>query len=215
MKPSPALLLAAAAASGMLGCALQPPPESAPVERVYTGTLVDVAPFEADFIARQEVRGRYGDTGIRFSSVLQKRGGTLTLLGLTPIGTRAFALEQTGEEVTFTPYGDRTLPFPPRYILIDIHRCLFIGIGSKPLADGEHVGRRFGEEITELWEDGKLQARWFRPETGETAGAVKVEYLGWTAFGVPAAEVRLSNEWFGYQLTITTTSYQRLGQPAD
>lgn len=206
-----ALLLLVVAASSTFGCSMQPPPAANPVERVYEGALVDVAPFGADYIARQRVEGRHGDARFRFSAVLQKSGGTLTLLALTPIGTRAFVLEQTGEDVTFTPYVDRDLPFPPRYILIDIHRSLFVGIGSTPLADGQHIAHRFNEQITEQWEGGKLQVRSFRRDTGRPSGAVEVEYFGWTDFGVPATEVRLSNEWFGYELTITTESYDPLG----
>ena len=37
-------------------------------------------------------------------TALQHRGDTLTIVGLTPLGTRAFVLQQQGLDVSFTSY---------------------------------------------------------------------------------------------------------------
>ena len=56
--------------------------------------------------------------------MLQKAPGTLTLVGLTPYGSRAFLLQQTKGDVQFTKYVPRDMPFAPTFMLLDIHRVL-------------------------------------------------------------------------------------------
>lgn len=181
--------------------------------REYPGTLVHPSTIAGDFLARQEVRGHYGEKRIRFRSILQKRGDTLTLLGMTPFGTRAFLLQQEGTEVTFTRYVDQKFPFPPKYILFDIHRALFIGIAPDRLADGEHAAHRDGEEIRERWRDGRLLERTFRRDSGQPPGLIRITYEDWTLFGVPPRKIMFRNDWFGYELAITTHSYEPLAPP--
>jgi hypothetical protein len=210
--------IAAAIGALSLRCAMEPRPLSTPAAREYPGTLVPPSTVPGEFLARQEVKARYGGTRVRFKSVLQKRGDTLTLLGLTPFGTRAFLLQQEGTAVTFTSYVDRGLPFPPRYILFDIQRALFIGITSGPLADGMHTASREGEEIRERWKGGRIMERTFRRETGQPPGSITITCKDGMVFGVPPPKLKFRNEWFGYDLTITTRSYESLeprGKPAD
>lgn len=193
-----------------LRCAVKPPLESAPAALEYSGTLVLPSTVPGDFVARQKVKARYGKARVRFESILQKRRDTLTLLGLTPFGTRAFLLQQEGDVVTFTAYVDRVLPFPPRYILFDIHRALFIGISSDPLADGVHFASRNGEEIRERWQDGRIIERTFHRETRHPPGSITITCKGGMVFGVPPPRLEFRNGWFGYDLTITTLSYETL-----
>lgn len=193
-----------------LGCSSIHRQEPTPVVREYPGTLVHPSTIAGDFLARQEVRARYGKKRIRFRSILQKRGDTLILLGMTPFGTRAFLLQQEGTEVTFTRYVDLVFPFPPKYILFDIHRALFIGIASAPLADGEHTAHRDGEVIRERWRDGRLLERTFRRESGQPPGLIRITYEDWTLFGIPPRKITFRNDWFGYELAITTRSYEPL-----
>lgn len=198
--PLLALLLAVAAAcSG----APRTPPE-------YPGVLAAPAALGADFLARQQVVATYRGRDASFQAVLQKRGDELTLIGLTPFGTRAFLLQQRGAATTFTSYTDRALPFPPRYILLDIHRVLFMGLGGAPRPDGEHTATRHGEVVTERWAGGRLHERRFRRASGAPAGAIVVRYEGGMEGDVPPRRVTLDNGWFGYALTITTLSHQRL-----
>jgi hypothetical protein len=169
-------------------------------------------------MARQQVKARYGETRVQFRSVLQKRGDTLTLLGLTPFGTRAFLPQQEGTAVTFTSYVDRVFPFPSHYLLLDIQRALFIGIGSGPLPDGVHTASRDGEEIRERWHAGRIMERTFRRETGQPPGSITITCKDGMVYGVPPAKLKFRNGWFGYELTITTLSYESLephGEPDD
>lgn len=215
-RPLPALVglaLALVAHAFILGCLGRRPPATA-VTRDYPGTLVSPATVPGNFLARQEVRGRHGETRIRFNSVLQKLGDRLTLVGLTPFGSRAFLLEQQGTATMFTTYFNRVLPFPDRYILLDIHRALFIGVGPGPLDDGEHVAHRDGEEIRELWKDGRLLERTFRRESGQPPGLITIGYEGWKRFGFPPRRLTLQNEWFDYELVITTQSVESLEPPS-
>jgi len=191
-------------------CAVGRRPPWEPAAREYPGTLVSPSTVPGDFLARQVVKARYGETRIRFDSVLQKRGDTLTLLGLTPFGTRAFLLQQEGTDVNFTSYVDRVLPFPPYYILLDIHRALFIGVSSGPLADGLHTVSRNGEEIRERWMGGRVLERTFRRETGLPPGLIRITCKDGMLVGMPPSKLEFKNGWFGYDLTITTRSYEAL-----
>ena len=191
-------------------CAVNPHPATQPAAIEYPGILVAPSTVPGDFLARQEVVARYRETRVRFESVFQKRGDELTLLGLTPFGTRAFLLQQEGTAVTFTSYVDRTLPFPPRYILFDIHRALFVGLGPGPLADGAHESSRDGEVIRERWKGGRIIERTFRREPGPPSGSITITCKDGMVFGVPPPVLELRNGWFGYDLTITTRTYEAL-----
>ncbi len=209
------LTLGAAICTLSTCCAVNPHPGPEAAAHAYPGTLASPSTLPGEFLARQEVRARYRDTRVRFQSVLQKLGDTITLLGLTPFGTRAFLLQQEGTAVTFTPYVDRTLPFDPRYILFDVHRALFSGIGPGPLPDGEHTAHHEGEEIVERWKGGRIFLRTFRRESGQPPGLITITCKSGMVFGVPPPELEFRNGWFGYDLTITTRSYEELRPPSN
>ena len=193
--------------------ACHPRPRELP--RDYPGSLVPSAELPREFMARQSVvahaMGR--DTG--FDAVLQQHDGVLTMVGLTPFGTRAFLLQQRGTEVSFTSFLPREMPFPPRYMLLDVHRALFIGLPGAPLADGAHAGTRDGEEIRELWAGGRLRERSFRRLDGAPAGLITARYEGGMAPGHPAGRIDYDNGWYGYRLTVTTSSFEALPAPQD
>ncbi len=191
-----------------VGCAGRP--RSAPPSVAYPGTLVPTERITGDFLLRQTIAAHYRERDVEFSAVVQKQGGALLLLALTPFGSRAFSLEQRGTEVTFTSYVPRELPFPPRYMLQDLHRTLFLGIDGGPLADGEHVAQRDGEEVIERWEGGRLRSRAFRRLSGDVAGRIEVTYDGGMRWPDVARVVHFHNGWFGYDLTVTTTEMRPL-----
>ncbi len=203
-------MLLAAACFILAACAARREPLTAVPPREYPGTLVLPSSIPVDFIAQQEVRVRHGDRRVRFRSVLQKRGNTITVLGLTPFGSRAFLLQQEGPEVSFTAYVDRQLPFPPRYILLDIHRALFIGIGTGPMADGTHSARRHGEVIRERWREGRVVERTFERESGDPPGLITIRCEDGMLPGVPPSRLTFHNDWFHYDMTILTSSYEEL-----
>lgn len=175
------------------------------------GSSFDLSPPSAlgpDFLLHQSLEVERGGQRTRFEAALQHRGETLTLLGLTPLGTRAFLIEQQGLEVTFTSFlpEDRELPFPPRLILLDVQRVLLPLLGEGPLSDGVHRGERGGEIVEETWRGGRLLARRFRSREGE----ISISYEGGMAPGEAPARVVLENGRLGYRLEITTLSSQRL-----
>ena len=157
---------------------------------------------------RQHIVARPGEEEVSFDAVVQHHEGTLTLLGLTPFGTRAFLLRQRGTEVEFTSYIPRELPFPPRYMLLDVHRALFIGVPGAPHPDGIHTGTRDGEEIREAWSGGRLRERTFRRLDGSPPGVITVRYEGGMMPGHPVEHMTYENGWFGYSLAVTTSSFE-------
>lgn len=77
-----------------------------------------------DFMARQHVTAIVGEARAGFDAVVQKRGDELIVLGLTPFGSRAFLVKQTGDRVTFEKYVELEMPFPPEAMLRDVHQAL-------------------------------------------------------------------------------------------
>ena len=191
-----------------LPAACHPRPDLPRVLHAYPGSLVPSGAIPGDFVIRQHIVARPGDDEISFDAVVQHHDGTLTLLGLTPFGTRAFLLQQQGTEVEFTSYIPHELPFPPRYMLFDVHRALFIGVPGAPHPDGAHVGMRDGEEIREVWSGGRLRERTFRRLDGSPPGVITARYEGGMAPGRPAEHITYENGWFGYRLIVTTTSFE-------
>jgi hypothetical protein len=201
----------AAGLAGALGCASRPPqPPSAPA---YDGPLYSPEERADDFFDRQKIVATYRDRAASFDAVLQKRGDELTLLGLTPFGSRAFVVRQKGAEISFQTFVDEPLPFPPSYMLIDVHRVFFQAFAAKeaPPRDGERTAVRQGEVVTEKWQEGRLRQRTFSRADGRLPGRIVVEYEGgMPADGTPPAHIAFTNGWYGYRLDITTVAHKPL-----
>jgi hypothetical protein len=192
----------------VLSCATARPVAHKLTASDYPGVLTSPGSVP-DFFRRQTITSRFNGRVQSFEAVLQKRGDTLTLVGLTPFGSKAFVLQQVGTEVRFTPILLRETPFPVEFILNDIQRTYFRGIpSSASMADGWHEEARDGELVRERWSSGHLQQRRFARLTGCPPGEVRIVFV---SGAIPRIE--LDNEWFGYHLTITTT-YESDGAPA-
>jgi hypothetical protein len=199
-------------AAGILfvGCASRsaqaPPPP-------YTGPLDFPDEGVADFFDRQRIVATYEGHSFAFDAVLQKRGNELTLLGLTPFGSRAFVVTQKGAAVSFQTYVGTSLPFPPQYMLIDVHRVFFphVGPGDAAASPGEHTFSSDGEVITETWRDGRVSERTFSRADGRPAGRIVIHYdETMDEEGGHPHHVVLNNGWYGYRLDITTVSHKQL-----
>lgn len=180
--------------------------------RPYSGPLDSPGIYAGDFTYRQRIVATFGAHTQSFDVIVQKRGDVLTVVGLTPFGSRAFVLEQAGERIRFESFVPQKLPFPPEYMLIDIHRVLFSGVGApgQVLGDGNHEKAQDGEILTEDWLGGRLFVRRFRRADGDPRGVITVTYRdGLPPSGEPAQEVSLDNGWYGYRLQVTTVSHQR------
>jgi hypothetical protein len=178
-----------------------------------TGPLVPPAQIAADFVWRQRIDVRFKTRHESFSAVIEKRGDRLLLLGLTPFGSRAFALEQRGKTATFTPYSDLRLPFSPLYVLADVHRAFFRGLPGAPLSDGWHEGMQDGERVRERWLAGRLFEREYRGATA-AGNTVAILYADGMLGRTPPRSMVLTSQRFGYALTITTLLAQGLSATA-
>jgi hypothetical protein len=203
---------AAIAGLALLVAACAHRPKPLPDEAGYPGTLADLGRVPGSFMWRQSIAARYGTQSGRFEAVVQKQGDRMLILGLTPMGTRAFLLEQQGTATKATIYVDRAMPFPPKYVFLDVHRTYFIGLTPPPAGDGWHEAVRDGETIRELWRGGRLFERHFERLDHHPPGQIVVRYDGgYAPAPVPhPGRIVLDNGWFGYQLTIDTLEAEPL-----
>jgi len=204
-----ALVIALAVTS----CAHQPPPPAG----LPAPAAADIPPADAlpgTFTVRQKLKATSAKGGGSFEAVLQKKPGKLTLLGITPYGSRAFLLEQTGGEIQFQSFIPRDLPFPPTFVLLDIHRVLDTWLGPPPPGgEGQRADVRRGERVAERWHAGHLVERTFTrvapdPNAGPAAsGVITATYEGDGPSGLPA-HVKLVNPRLGYEIAIDTVAAQ-------
>jgi hypothetical protein len=206
------LLRATVAGLALLAAACAHRPQPLPDEAGYPGTLADLRRVPGDFMWRQSITASYGKQRGRFEAVVQKQGDRMLILGLTPMGTRAFLLEQQGAQTKATVYVDRAMPFPPKYVFLDVHRTYFLGIAPPPTGDGWHQEVRDGETIRELWRGGRLFERRFERLDHRPSGQIVVRYDGgYAPAPVPhPGHIVLDNGWFGYQLAIDTLEAESL-----
>jgi hypothetical protein len=192
---------------GLAGCPSPPPPSEAPPPE---GVLHAPAELGPDFTLDHRVTLRWHGREEGFRGVLEKRGDTLTLVGLGPHGGRGFVLRQVGLEVGFESHLPEPLPFPPEHILMAIHRAWLLGLAG-PLPDGEHRAERDGEEIVERWEGGRLLARSFRVLDGAPSGLFEVAYEGGFDPTLASAPLRVlvRDGWLGYELEASAIALTR------
>jgi len=184
-------------------CAHGAPPPSTALPAPTVKDLPSPDAIPGTFTVRQKLTARSAHGGGSFEAVLQKKPGELLLVGLTPYGSRAFVLRQTAADVQFTSYIPRDLPFPPTFILLDVHRVLDAWLGPG-LASGERAGTVGAERVDERWRDGKLVERRFTRLAARASaprGDVTVTYSGDGPAGL-ATLVTLENRQFGYTLTV-------------
>lgn len=183
--------------------AVQPIP---PGEDAYPTVLTPVSELGGDFAMQQEVTMVHPEGENTFSAVLQKQGDTLTMMALGPHGGRAFMLVQRGTEVEYESFISIEFPFPPQYILHDIHRAWFARVAE---ANAE------GERIEEERVDGRVMGRTFVRVGEEERGQIRVSYEGGLDEGAPVSarppeHTTLENGWFGYTARIHTREWQAL-----
>lgn len=185
----------------LAACAPAKPP---PADTEYPGVLHPASELTPDVMIEQHIEARKNDRTGGFDAVLQKKGADLTIVGLGPVGIRAFVLKQVGTDATFEQSMGPTFPFPPRNVLVDVHRAFF-----KRLPPDTTKGVLDDEEVTETWKDGTLVERAYR--RADRPGAVRVLYgPGCTRARCEPSTIRLVNEWFGYELTIENRRFQAL-----
>lgn len=197
---------------GLVLVACAPRQGGDPAQMRYPGELVAAAQLagRGDFLARQSLVGKLGEREIHGQVVLQKRGAELTLIGMTPFGSKAFVIQQDASGVRSQTMMPGALPFPPEFMLLDVHRALFMGLSEGPGADGERKGKRAGEAIVETWRGGRLLRRSFRRLDRRPKGLITIEYDGGMAGEQAPAKIVVDNGWFGYRVEISTISWQKI-----
>jgi len=171
--------------------------------------LVDPATLTGDFSLEQEITITHPEGEHSFRAVLEKRGGRLVLLALGPHGGRGFAWTQTGQDVEFEPFIPVELPFPPRYVLEDVHRVWFLATHPPDGGQGEVTRDASGEHEVERFEGGRLMTRSYTRLDHHPAGRIDVDYGEGLAPGAPLTaappqDVTLVNGWLGYRLHVHT-----------
>ncbi|MSQ84860.1 MAG: DUF3261 domain-containing protein [Myxococcales bacterium] len=172
----------------------------------YPWTLRQPHAFGKDFLWQQRLTARTGRREDSLTVALQKRGNVVTLVGLTPFNTKAFVLQQDGDVVTFEALVNREMPFPPRFILIDIQRT-YLPLPSDATTphDGVQTLELAGERVQQTFVGGQLSERRFERLDGKPAGTLRIRYQGWWPNGA-TRKILLDNAWFGYSLVIETQS---------
>jgi hypothetical protein len=193
-------------AFAIAGCAHHAP-APAPMPAPTAAELPPPDAIPGTFAVRQKLTATSAKGGGSFEAVLQKTPGTLTLVGLTPYGSRAFLLTQTKGDVQFTKYVPRELPFPPTFMLLDIHRVLGQWLGP-PLASGERSGQVGDETIHERWQNGKLLERTFVSARSTPPGPITISYAGYGAASALAEHITLHNARLDYRIAIDTVPFQ-------
>jgi hypothetical protein len=195
----------------LVSCSPRRPPDTAASDDAYPCLLHPASELGPDVVIEQHVQAnKDGRTG-GFDAVLQKRGGELVLVGLGPLGVRAFAIRQEGGEVRYEQRLGPEFPFPPRNVLVDVHRAFFKRLALATLSPREGIfsGPLDGEEVIESWRAAELAERRFVRQGRD--GAVRVLYgPGCGEDRCEPATVRLVNEWFGYELLIENRRFQWL-----
>lgn len=185
---------------GLSACVTPSAPEPPPwTDSSYPGVLRPPSALGVEILWRQRVTATWGEDGRRsFDAAVQLHAGALTVLGISPLGV-GFVLKLEDGEVTFENRTDHELPFPPRFILLDVERVFFPW-----LPPGETEGTVDGEAIVEVWRDGRLVERRFNRIDGVPAGEIVVSYEGYDEGRRAPRRAELVNGWFGYRLVVDT-----------
>jgi hypothetical protein len=204
----PPLAVATLAAAVAVAACAHNPPQPPPIAPLAPTAAELPAPdtIPGTFAVRQKLTASSAKGGGSFEVVLQKQPGTLTLVGLTPYGSRAFLLVQTKGDVQFTSYVPREMPFPPTFMLLDIHRVLGAWLGP-PLGGGERSGQAGDETIRERWQDGKLLERTFTNAKGKAPGTITITYTKYGASNL-ATHITLQNGRLDYRIVIETVPFE-------
>ena len=172
------------------------------------GVLRPTEEIAGDFRLEQRVhiRAKSGEIALRI--VAEKRGPTLVVIGLNPLGVKLFSVIQTKRKVQVDALPARVVPIPPIDVLHDLHRARFLDAGVAPDASGRAEGIRDGTRIVETWRDGVLRQRRFSRVEGLPSGEVIVD------FAVPAPNesprVQIRNDGCGYSASFETLAWETL-----
>ena len=206
-----------------IGCALFEPTVSVPDHRGaqarrlsieaqrLTTRLRPPSTLGRDVLLRQRVTARWKEGAESFDVVVQNRGDELTMVGLGPMAMRGFTLVWDTRGVSVENRTGRDLPFVAEHILADIQRVFYPWFEAPPTCNAcnrqtTHAGLIVYEQI----DASVLRERRFAIAGESDAGDVSIHYRDWSPDSLIPRHVVVENNWFGYELTIETTSAQRI-----
>jgi hypothetical protein len=167
-----------------------------------------------DFQWRQHVTARWPTGTQSFDAVLLKRGGELTMVGLSPLGLPGFVLRlDAGGQLHVENRTGKPLPFEAAYVVADVQRVFFPWLAQPaPGWSGEQKGQRAEQTIAERYEAGRLSERRFERDTAQGREQVVIRYPGFKASAEQPAPPRaeLENPLLRYGLVIETLEQEHL-----
>lgn len=213
MKATTRFLLALGSSAVLLHCG--PSRERGGPAPIDPGALERPAFYDGDFVIEQRVTAEHPQGSESFRAVLEKHGDSLVLVALGPHGGRAFVLSQRGDEIAFESHIGRELPFPPRFMLLDVHRTWLAGLPGAPRPDGDHEAVIGQDRVREAWADGRLLSRSFERIDGQPPGVIRVTYEGGLSPDLNESPTRVvyENGWFGYRLLLEDLHRRPLPSP--
>ena len=173
----------------------------------YPGVLREPSAFRQDVQWRQHVSATWGDGVQRgFDAAMMKNGDSLVVASLSPMGGIGFAITLRGTTIEMQNNGPEELPFPPRFILLDVQRAFYPWLPGSGGArsDGQHEAIVDGEHVVESWLDGRLMERRFARVDGQPRGTIAIRYQWDRADWIAPVRTVMDNGWFGYRLTVET-----------
>jgi len=206
-----------------IGCAFFGPTASEPERTALRATRLSTeaqrrvtrlrspSVLERDILLRQRVTARWAERSDSFEAVVQNRSDALTIIGLGPMAMRSFTLTLDTRGVSVDNRTGRDLPFVAEHILADIQRVFYPWFEAShacSACDRQTAGT--GLIVRERIEEGVLRERRFEIAGEPDAGEVVIHYRDWWPDPSIPGHVVIENGWFGYELTIETTSAERL-----
>jgi hypothetical protein len=185
-------------------------------EMDYPGMLRPATALSPDVLWQQRITAHWGEDQQRgFDAAVQKQGSTLTVLGLSPIGAIGFVMLLRGTDIELQNQSGQELPFPPRFIVLDVQRTFYPWLEPAIGPDGGRTGVVGDERVQELWRDGRLLQRRFSRLDGEPEGSITITYDWRDAEPQRLAPLHtvLDNGWFHYRLTVDTHTETLLPAP--
>ena len=186
----------------------------------YPGTLRPPGALATQAVWQQRVTATWSDPDGNeqtrgFGAAVQRRGDSLTVVGLSPMGSVGFSIEQSPNGVEIENNIPEQMVLPPRFILLDVQRTFYPWIDATEVdAAGDRVIVRDGEQVLERWQDGRLTERSFTRNAGGPKGVIRIRYeWGRDDWTFPTLAT-LDNGRVGDRLQIVTHNETRIPQEA-
>lgn len=158
---------------------------------------------------QQRVTAVWKDRRESFEAVVLVTSTEVALLGLGPMSAVGFVLRWRDGTLSVENRTSQTIPFDPKWVLLDVQRVFFPWFGSERGVAGERETTRGQQRIVERWVDGDLVERRFYPADAGSEPDIVVHYRG---SGYPApAWAELEHHRLGYRLRIETATETSLG----